>query len=401
LKIKKLAGYSIIYRDFVGFDASAASACVDFLKNNPDCAVVAPLVKNKSGQLLHNYRNFPTLIDFVIKNISWLRQRFSSRMRRFLMWDIRMDKASAVDFVTTDFMCVRPELLENFGVDRTTEDFFDLKLCLTAWSQKWQVMFVPSIEVHSKLARPSRSILGKLTLLLSAIAMKLRYARLFTCSKYPSKEYDCKKEMLMNAHKVNSRSFLRNVGSRFQKRNTVVQVYEGQIEGNASYKQPLVFHYDGVLAVLKNKQNAYGLINIWRHAPIKANVPNLFPVFPDTQDLGIYSYECVRGGAEKSDSRMEQSVLRELKEEINLDAKEILNIRKGSRLVSNTAWDVSNVYVFIVTIDNVAKLKLQQSESIVGFDFYSQKQILEMIQQNQIVCALTRAALLEDILAHD
>jgi len=312
-----------------------------------------------------------------------------------------MDAVSNVDFVTSDFMCIQTCLLSEMDESLINKNFFDLRLCAKAWKTKLEVCYNPLIKLESSSAPRKRNLVSKIKMLFSAFGLQAYLWFVMLNVECPSKSYQTSKQLLMNAHKINSRSYLANVGGNFQKKNKVVQVYEGHVDGVFSYKQPLVFCYDSVVAVVKNELGEYGLIKIWRHAPLKESVPNLFPVFPDTQDLGIYSYECVRGGGEKYDKKLETSILRELKEEINLDSNNIKSIKSLSTIVPNTAWDVNRAFVFLVEVNGDFDVRVQRAESIESFEFYSKKEILQMIRENKIVCGYTKAALLEDILAND
>ena len=401
IKFKRIGEYSFLYNSELEIDKSLFDSCVEYMYNNPRCGVLAPQIVCGDKTLVHNYRTFPSIMDLVIKNFSFLRTKFPSRMRRFLLWDLRMDAVSNVDFVTSDFMCIQTSLLSEMDENLINKNFFDLRLCAKAWKAKLEVCYNPLIKLGSSSTPRKRNLVSKINMLFSAFGLQAYLWFAMWNVDCPSRNYQTSKQLLMNAHKINSRSYLANVGGNFQKKNKVVQVYEGNVEGVFSYKQPLVFCYDGVVAVIKNKQGDYGLIKIWRHAPLKESVPNLFPVFPDTQDLGIYSYECVRGGGEKYDNKLETSILRELKEEINLDSKNIKSIKRLSTIVSNTAWDVNRAFVFLVEINGDFDVSVQRAESIESFAFYSKKEILQMIRENKIVCGYTKAALLEDILAND
>ena len=80
---------------------------------------------------------------------------------------------------------------------------------------------------------------------------------------------------------------------------------------------------------------------------------------------------------------------------------DIESIGALSPIVGNTAWDVWRSYVFLVETQGDFDVKLQRSESIESFEFYSRAEILKMIQEKSIICGMTKAALLEDILAND
>ena len=393
--------YIFIFRPRLDVSNKVFDECVEYMNKNVDCAVLAPKIIGSDFEVFDNYRNFPSIIDLIIKNIGFLRKRFPARMRRFLLWDLDMTRVVEVDFVTSDFMCIRKSFYEKSLFWDFKSNFFDLKICLSAWSAGYKVLFNPLVELRTEERKLSRSLGSKFRMMISAFKLLLVDFRKFRTAEYPSKKYRKNKELLLMAHKMNSRSVLSKIGSNFQKQNRVVQVYEGLVEGAFRYKQPLVFQNDGVLAVVKNSKQEYGLIKIWRHCPLNFNIRNLFPVFPDSKDLGMFSLECVRGGAEKHDNDLKLSILRELEEEINLLSSDIVNCTRGSKIIANTAWDVANTQVFIFRVKDDFRVKLQESESIVSFDFYSRKQVLELIKNNQLNCALTRAALLEDILMYD
>lgn len=401
LKVKGVGEYSFIFKSEFVPTQTLLDECLKFIHDHQHVGVFAPMIICSDNTLVHNYRNFPSILDLIIKNISFFRKKFPAKMRRFLLWDIRTNCISNVDFVTSDFLCVRNDLIDGYSKTDINSNFFDLKLCAKAWKQQYEVCYNPLIKLKSNQSFKQRSLYSKMMMLISSLWLQVFLWVSLKGVSFPSKNYRVTKQMLMNAHRINSRSFLSDVGDKFQKHNSVVQIFEGQVSGNVSYKQPLVFCYDGVIAVVKNSKKEYGLIKIWRHAPLKQSVPNLFPVFPDTKDLGVYSFECVRGGGEKCDANLETSILRELKEEINLTPDDIKSIRELSPIVGNTAWDVWKSYVFLVETKSDFDVILQRSESIESFEFYTREEILKMIQEKSIICGLTKAALLEDILAND
>jgi len=149
-----------------------------------------------------------------------------------------------------------------------------------------------------------------------------------------------------------------------------------------------------VSVLLTDENNRVGLIKIWRHAPLKDNRPNLFPVFPDNLDLGDYFIETIRGGVEKEDSNSIESGLREALEEINLKKSDVVETAYIQKIIPNTAIDVSSVDIVHVKINSEnLNIKLQKEESIANFEFYSKKQLIQMIRENKIRCSITLATL--------
>lgn len=393
-----------IYKDLVFISRLDIAPCLhkefaSFFDKHPKAVVCGPRLEYKT-RVIDTFRNFPKFSDLIIKNTGFLRRRYVQRMRRYLLWDINMEKSSMVDFVTSDFLVIRKDFWYEYACNiNWKKPNADVLLASRAWKSKKQVWFMPKLLIELKSYKSKKSLKDIFEILF--FTARFHLLNIFTNFKSPSTTYKEEKQRVLRVHDINSRSYLKQIGSSFQKHNQVVQIYEGQVDGAAKYVQPLVFAYHGVLAVLVNDRHEFGLIRIWRHAPLDFQASNLFPVFPDNRDLGMHSLECVRGGAEKSDSDLKESILRELEEEIGLGAKHIKSVKQLSKLVSNTAWDVSSTSCFVVRSKAGFEPKLQLEESISSFDFYTRADILKLIKENKIFCGLTRAALLEVILMYD
>jgi len=357
-----------------------------------DAVIFTGLLIDENNQIIPNFRSFPNLLDLFLKRFSFLRKIFPQRMRKYLLWDISLQSPTMVDWVTSDLLFIRKDYynkyLKQYDFSKPLSDMY---ACLECYKKGKQVYIFP--DLRFVLPRKFKSntfakIKGFLRFLFRSISM---YKNVL----YPSRKYQIKKNLVTGAHKLNNRSFLKKIGANFQKKNKVVQVYEGKVSGQVNYKQPLIFSNDSVVGLVVNSRKEIGLITIWRHSPLKVDRRNVFPIFPDTIDLGIYSIEACRGGVEKSDLNSKDSILRELYEEINLNTNEILDCKRLSKLISNTAWDVFATQVFIFEVSDEFVPKLQSEEYITDFKFYTLEEVKKLIQENKIVCSITQSAILQ------
>ena len=160
----------------------------------------------------------------------------------------------------------------------------------------------------------------------------------------------------------------------------------------------MIFFGTGVVGVVKNKKGSIGLAKVWRHSPLSFSKKNTFPVFPEVADLGLWSWECVRGGVEKGDQGAQQAMLRELEEEIGLTAQDILKINKCGHIISDTAITVGHHEVFIIIVKNSFKgKKLQKEEMICEFNFFSNREIGKLIKEKKLFCSASQSAILQTI----
>lgn len=357
-----------------------------------DAVIFTGLLIDENNQIIPNFRSFPNLLDLFLKRFSFLRKIFPQRMRKYLLWDISLQSPTMVDWVTSDLLFIRKDYynkyLKQYDFSKPLSDMY---ACLECYKKGKQVYIFP--DLRFVLPRKFKSntfakIKGFLRFLFRSISM---YKNVL----YPSRKYQIKKNLVTGAHKLNNRSFLKKIGANFQKKNKVVQVYEGKVSGQVNYKQPLIFSNDSVVGLVVNSRKEIGLITIWRHSPLKVDRRNVFPIFPDTIDLGIYSIEACRGGVEKSDLNSKDSILRELYEEINLNTNDILDCKRLSKLISNTAWDVFATQVFIFEVSDEFVPKLQSEEYITDFKFYTLEEVKKLIQENKIVCSITQSAILQ------
>ncbi len=390
MHIKKIKNYVVLSSQKL--EVEIGPKTLDVLDDLKDGVIFTGILKDAEGKLVDNFRSFPRFLDLIIKRFKFLRRTFPQRMRRYLIWDIDLISPSKVDWVTLDLIIVRKDFytkhLEGFDLSRPLADMY---MCLQAYRQKRSVYLIPTLNFVI-----SKKFQSKFwPRLLGFVAFIFKSAFIYRNLNYPSRNYNYDKDLVMNAHKLNNRSYLQQIGASFQRSNKVIQVFEGSVSGSFDYKQPLIFLYDSVVALIVNSKDEIGLITIWRHAPLKFNIKNLFPIFPDTKDLGLYSIEAVRGGAEKSDESNLLSIQRELEEEVSLYPKDVIRSVQLHKFVGNTAWDLFSTQVFVFYVKDSFEPKLEEAEHIVEFKFYSIDEIYKLLNEKKLVCANTQTALFQ------
>lgn len=121
---------------------------LNYLKARPAVGIVAPKLVYSDGSIQDNYRNFPRLIDHVIKRTPLLRKLFLKRMRHYLMWDKNHNVDEAVDWVTGAFQVIKKKCIDEIG--RHDERYFlfmsDVALCRAAWEKDYEVHYVASAK---------------------------------------------------------------------------------------------------------------------------------------------------------------------------------------------------------------------------------------------------------------
>jgi ADP-ribose pyrophosphatase YjhB (NUDIX family) len=325
------------------------------------------------------------------------------------MWDRDPGTNQVVDWVTGAFTLVSAQCMKAIGKHDDDNYFLfmsDVALCREAWKHGFETHIVGEVEcLHNDERLSSGGIkdVFKKRIVRLHIKDAVKYFWHYAFKKLPKNAPSISgvtaKERLLKARKLAGMSSLKEVDKKLQKHNPVVTVYQGQVDFKKPYKQPVVFFDTGTVAVIKNHEGKYGLIEIWRHTPLQFNKKNTFPVFPDVGNLGIWSLETVRGGVEKCDKNVEDAVKRELQEEVGLEEKDIVEIKSHGRIIGNTAIDVYSHHCFEVEVKKGFQFEPQTDlESIKSLNFYDKKELKELIKAEKISCGLTQASLLQAIL---
>lgn len=405
------------YYDFFAFlnpdiqvNPDTIKTLIEYMEERPEVGLTSPTLRYADGTIQDNYRVFPKTLDFAIKRIPALRKRFSYRMREYLMWDRNPHTNEAVDWVVGAFTVLSKNCMKAIGKHDDERYFLfmsDVVLCRDAWEQGYEVHIVGDVEaLHNDQRLSSGGVkdVFKRKIIRLHIKDALSYIKHYAFKKLPkncpSRKRQERRQRLMKAKKLNNKHLqINSLNNKLQKNNPVVDVYTGNTVGKINYQQPVIFFGNSSSTVVKNEKGEYGLIKIWRHTPLQLQRKNTFPILPDLGDLGLYSYETVRGGVDKSNEKAIEASRKELREEIGLTDKDIINSKSLGYAIGNTAIDIYKHEVFEVTIKNSFKApKFDEKDGIIDFQFFTKDQIKKMITDKKIVCGLTQASLLQSIL---
>lgn len=382
---------------------------IEYMEANPKVGLTSPTLRYADGTIQDNYRVFPKALDLAIKRIPFLRKRFPNRMREYLMWDRDPHANQAVDWVTGAFTLLSKECMQ--AIKKHDEKYFlffsDVVMSRDAWENGFEVHMVGEVEaLHNDQRLSSGGIkdIFKRKIIRLHIKDAIKYFKQYTFKKLPpncpSRKRQERRQRLMKAKKLtNNHVQINALKNKLQKNNPVVDVYTGNTVGKINYKQPVIFFGNSSSTVIKNQDGKFGLIKIWRHTPLQLQRKNTFPILPDLGDLGLYSYETVRGGVDDNNEEAIQAAMRELEEEIGLTSKNIINTQSLGYVIANTAIDIYKHEVFEVTIKNSFQPpKFDEKDGIVALEFFTKEEIKQMIKEHKIICGISQASLLQSIL---
>ncbi len=381
---------------------------LEYMKAHPKVGIVSPQLRYRDGSVQDNYRTFPRILDLIIKRIPFLRKRCPNRMRNYLMWDRDPGTNQAVDWVTGAFIIVSKPCMQ--AIEKHDDEHYflfmsDVVICREAWEKGFETHIVGKVEcLHNDTRLSSGGIkdVFKKRIIRLHIKDAISYFWHYKFSRLPKDAPSVsrlnRRERVMKAHKLSGRSHLIGVDKKLQRENPVVTVYQGEIEGQFSYKQPVVHFADSTVSIIINEKNEIGLIKVWRHTPLNFSTKNTFPIFPAADNLGIWSYEAVRGGLEKEDSEAIDAAKRELKEEVGLEENAITKIEEMGIIIGNTAIDIYRHNAFKVHINSEKfQPKPNIEEGIKELKFFKISELKNLILQKELVCAMTQAIILQAI----
>lgn len=381
---------------------------LDYLKANPEVGIAVPQLIYPDGVIQDSFRTFPRLPNLVIKRIPWLRKLFPGQMRNYLMWDKDPEVTEPVDWAVGAFTVVTKECMD--ALEQHDETYFlfmsDVGISREAWDKGYATHYVPTAKAthnDKRLSAGSPMDVFRKKIIRLHIKDAIRYFRKYLFKPLPkdapSVNKGKKREHIMRAHKLSRRPHVVATRDRLQKTNPVVHVYKGKVDGPLKYEQPIVFFDTSTISVVMNQAGEIGLMKIWRHTPLQFTRKNTFPVFPDVGNLGIWSWETVRGGLETEDQKAKDAALRELQEELGLKADQIESMTELGKVIGNTAIDVFHHKCFKVVVNDSFKFQPESKvEAITEFKFFKREELKKMLANNEISCGLTQASILQAVL---
>jgi N-acetylglucosaminyl-diphospho-decaprenol L-rhamnosyltransferase len=123
---------------------------IQTLRENPDCGVVLPQLKNPDGTLQYSCRHFYTFTTLIMRRAPF-KQWFPDHrsVRRHLMADWDHGHLAEVDWGLGAAMMVRRTAVD--GDLLFDERFFlyfeDVDLCLRMWQRGWRVLYQPKASM--------------------------------------------------------------------------------------------------------------------------------------------------------------------------------------------------------------------------------------------------------------
>lgn len=117
-----------------------------YLKRHSRVGIVSPRLYYADGRVQDNYRTFPRPLDLFIKR-TILRRIFTSRMKKYLMWNKNPMESEPVDWLTGAFQIITRKAWKKIGPNDERYFLFmsDVDLCRQAWLRGFEVHFVGSV----------------------------------------------------------------------------------------------------------------------------------------------------------------------------------------------------------------------------------------------------------------
>lgn len=128
----------------------ALKVLIDFLKDHPKAAIVAPQLLNSDGSVQRSCREFPTFKGMLYELIG-LSRLFpnNAEFRRYKMLDFDHDVERTVDQPEGACLLVRREIFETIGT--LDEGFFmlfeEVDWCFRIVKAGWEIWFTPRAQV--------------------------------------------------------------------------------------------------------------------------------------------------------------------------------------------------------------------------------------------------------------
>jgi GT2 family glycosyltransferase len=143
--------FHLVLNPDVEIAIDALANALEFMHKNPACGMLAPAVKNGSGDVEYLCKRYPSVIDLTLRGFApdWLRALFRRRLSAYEMRDkIGSKPLLGPPIISGCFMLLRaPVLKKTKGFDPAFFLYFeDFDLSLRAGKVS-QTAYVPSVEI--------------------------------------------------------------------------------------------------------------------------------------------------------------------------------------------------------------------------------------------------------------
>lgn len=146
--------FHLVLNPDVELSENSLSVALQFMRNNPECGVLAPAVVNLTGECEFLCKRYPTLFDLFLRGFAprWLKQKCEKQLAHYEMRDMPADLIYwCPPIISGCFMLLRSSVLKQVGGFNPAyflyfEDF-DLSLRLASVSR---IAYVPTVKImHS------------------------------------------------------------------------------------------------------------------------------------------------------------------------------------------------------------------------------------------------------------
>lgn len=145
--------FHLVLNPDVIVDEHAIDEALRFMSAHPQVVMLAPQMRGAAGEQLFLCKRYPSILDLALRGFapSWLKRQFDTRLARYEMRDLPLDKPTlGVPVLSGSFMFCRREPIAAIGgfADEFFVYFEDFDLSLRA-SRTGMLAFVPLVKaVH-------------------------------------------------------------------------------------------------------------------------------------------------------------------------------------------------------------------------------------------------------------
>ena len=158
IKFSNDSKYILMVNPDVEIKSGLFNTLLDYMDNNNNVGIAAPLLLNPDFTLQYSCRRFSTILTTLMRGFH-LDKVFvnSPSVTKYLMKDTDHSKTIDVDWVTGALMIVRKKAINDIGLLDNNRFYLyaeDQDWCIRMWLKNWRVSYVPNAKaVHHYLRK--------------------------------------------------------------------------------------------------------------------------------------------------------------------------------------------------------------------------------------------------------
>ena len=152
-----LGEYILINNPDKILEPSGIEKLYNTIKNDESIGIIAPKILHHDGTQRLSARRYPQPLDVVIKRVAFFQSWFPSRLRRYVLADLDLEKEQRVDWIVGGLLMI-PRVLFHLlrGFDKRFFLFFeDVDLCRRCHELGKDVLYYPRVVAHDRKKRLS------------------------------------------------------------------------------------------------------------------------------------------------------------------------------------------------------------------------------------------------------